>query len=515
MSLVLAPIFANGMVLQRELPVRVWGTAEPGATVNVRIQEQDASAVADERGNWSCTLAPLQVSDAQTLEVCAGSKCVTLEDVAVGEVFVAAGQSNMEFWMRYDQDVEEFRPTCDNPRIRFYDQPKCSYPGQMEDFDYSKVGIWRKATPEDLDYFSAVGYYFARGLEMVLDVPVGIVGCNYGGTKSSSWMTPEHARAVQPEQVAAFNEQLQGLSYEELLANGRLNKMHNDKGYATWPAWNEFFLPQTRTEKEGAAFMAAAMEGAEEDANLKPGILTPTKDAPGALFTYMVLPLAGFSTRGVLWYQGESDDENAGARARYAEALRTIIADWREAWQRDDLPFMVVQLPGFGTWAGMGMPAHDWPTIRAGQEQVVDEDEHVWLCSISDLGNKYDIHPKEKKPVGERLSLLVLRHLLGMGVPADAPRCVGAERKGPWVILHFEHAEGGLVIAGAEVNALELLSDGTPVAFQAGARGDRLVLAPSEPVAGPLEVRFAQNNWYRVNLYNAAQIPAVPFCVTC
>lgn len=515
MSLALAPIFADGMVLQRELPVRIWGVAERDAAVDVCVQGQSASAVADEQGRWSCTLTPLHASDAQTLEVRSGDERVALENVAVGEVFVAAGQSNMEFWMRYDQDADEFRPTCANPRIRFYDQPKCSYPGQTEDFDYSKVGIWRTATPEDLEYFSAVGYYFARGLEMVLDVPVGIVGCNYGGTKSSSWMAPEHARVVQPEQVAAFEEQLQGLPYEELLANGRLNKTVNDKGYATWPAWNEFFLPQVRMEEEGAAFMASLMEGADDDAGLKPGMLTPTKDAPGALFTYMVLPIAGFATRGVLWYQGESDDENAGAQARHAEALRTVIADWRAAWQRDDLPFMVVQLPGFGKWAGMGMDAQDWPTIRAGQEQVADEDERVWLCSIGDLGNKYDIHPKEKKPVGERLSLLVLRHLLGVDVPADAPRCVGAERKGPWVILHFEHVAGGLVIAGAECNALELLSDGTPVPFQAGARGDRLVLAPNEPIEGPIEVRFAQDNWYRMNLYNGAMIPAVPFCVTC
>ena len=515
MSLALAPIFADGMVLQRELPARVWGEAEPGATVEVRIQGQNASAVADAQGSWSCTLAPLHASEGQTLEVRAGSEHVALEDVAVGEVFVAAGQSNMEFWMRYDQDADEFRPTCDNSRIRFYDQPKCSYPGQTEDFDYSKVGVWRKATPEDLDYFSAVGYYFARGLEMVLDVPVGIVGCNYGGTKSSAWMTPEHARAVQPEQAAAFDTQLQGLPYEELLANGRLNEEKNNKGYATWPAWNEYFLSQARTEDEGAAFMASLMDAADDGAGLKPGILTPTKDAPGALFTYMVLPLAGFATRGVLWYQGESDDEDAGAQARHAEALRTIIADWREAWQRDDLPFMVVQLPGLGRWDAMSLPARDWPTIRAAQERVADEDELVWLCSISDLGDKHDIHPKEKKPVGERLSLLALRHLLGVDIPADAPRCVRAERKGPWVILHFEHAEGGLVIAGAEVNALELLSDGVPVPFQAGARGDRLVLAPNDPVRGPLEVRFAQNNWYRVNLYNGAQIPAVPFCVTC
>ncbi|MBR3317904.1 MAG: hypothetical protein IKG21_08845 [Atopobiaceae bacterium] len=517
MSVVLAPIFTSGMILQRELPVRVWGTANPGARVEVCVQGQSASCVANKNGAWSCTLAPLHASDAETLEVRTGDDRVALSDVAVGEVFVAAGQSNMEFWMRYDQDMEEFRPTCNNARIRFYDQPKCSYPHQTDDFDYSKVGVWRKATSEDLEYFSAVGYYFARGLEMVLDVPVGIVGCNYGGTKSSAWMKPEHARAVQPEQVAAFEAQLQGLPYEELLANGRLNVMANNKGLAEWSAWNEFFLPQVRTEEEGQVFMAAATGDAAAviDAQIKPGMLTPTKHAPGALFTYMVLPIAGFSTRGVLWYQGESDDEDDGAQARYAEALRTIIADWREAWQCDDLPFLVVQLPGLGRWEGMSMDARDWPTIRAGQQKVADEDERVWLCSIGDMGNKRDIHPKEKKPVGERLSLLAMRHLLGMPVPADAPRCVGVERKGPWIILQFDHAEGGLVLAGAEVNALEVLRDGVSVPFHAGIRGDRLVLAPEEATAEPLEVRFAQNNWYRINLYNGVEIPVLPFSVSC
>ena len=465
MRLSLAHIFASGMVLQRDLPVHVWGTAGPDAHVDVRIQGQSVSTEADVHGRWRCTLAPLCVSDAETLEVISGDEHISLSDVAVGEVFVAGGQSNMEFWMRYDQDAEEYRPTCNNPRIRFFDQPKCSYPGQTNDFDYSKVGIWRKATPEDLDYFSAVGYYMARGLEMVLDVPVGIVGCNYGGTTSSAWMTPEHARAVQPEQAAAFDAKLQGLPYEELLAHGRVNTAKNDKGYATWPAWNEFFLPKTPTKDEIEAFVAAeaertsgpadvggleignAQNATSDGTQVHPGMMTPTKEAPGALFTHMVLPVAGFAVRGVLWYQGESDDEFDGTQWRYAEALRTVIADWRDTWQRPDLPFLVVQLPGFGSW--MGMEPNDYVTIRACQQQVTDDDEHAWICSIGDMGDRHDIHPKEKKPVGERLSLLAMRHLLGMPVPADAPRCVGAERKGSFVILQFDNTAGGMMLEGA------------------------------------------------------------------
>ena len=531
MGLSLAPIFASGMVLQRELLACVWGTAEPGANIDVRIQGRSATCVADDQGVWNCELAPLATSDDETLEVASAGESLTLTDVAVGEVFVAGGQSNMEFWMRYGKEVEDYRPTCANPRIRFYDQPKCSYPGQMEDFDYSKVGIWRKATPEDLDYFSAVGYYCERGLEMVLDVPVGIVGCNYGGTTSAAWMTPEHARAVQPELAAAFDAKLQGLPYEELLAHGRVNVAKNDKGYATWPAWNEFFLPRTPTMDEIEAFMAAEAQKAsgpadiggleiggrqdskDESLDVHPGMMTPTKEAPGALFTFMVLPIAGFATRGVLWYQGESDDEIDGAQWRHEQALRTVIADWRDAWQRPDLPFLVVQIPGFGDW--MGMEPNDYVTIRACQQRVADEDEHVWLCSASDMGDKHDIHPKEKKPIGERLALLAMNHLLGMPVPADAPRCVDAERKGSFVILHFENTAGGMVIAGAECNALEVLRNGVRVPFRAAARGDELVVMLEGTQSGPIEVRFAQTNWFRTNLYNGAEIPALPFAIVC
>ena len=163
----------------------------------------------------------------------------------------------------------------------------------------------------------------------------------------------------------------------------------------------------------------------------------------------------------------------------------------------------------------MGMGPNDYPTIRARQQKVADTDEHVWLCSATDMGDKHDIHPKEKKPIGERLALLAMNHLLGMPIPADAPRCVGAERKGSFVVLHFEHAAGGMVIAGAECNALEVLRDGEPVPFRAGARGDELVIMLEGADSGPVEVRFAQTNWFRANLYNGAEIPVLPFVVSC
>lgn len=532
MALKLNRIFANGMILQREKPVHVWGAAAPGQTVELEVQGQTASTVTDAEGAWCCALPPLRASEAETLVVRAGDEAVTLSDVAVGEVFIAGGQSNMEFWMRYDREVESVRPTCANARIRFYDVPKCSYPGQMSDFDYSQAGVWRKATPEDLDRFSAVGYYCARVLEAELGVPVAIVGCNYGGTVSSAWMRADSAAEVDPEQVAAFEAKLAGHAYDELLAAGKLNPGKNDKGYATWPAWNEFFLPKTPTMEEIGAFMAEEaakasgpadvggleITGAGSDANdgddqLDPALLTPTKEVPGTLFTYMVLPIAGFAARGVLWYQGESDDEFDGAQWRHAGALRAIMADWREAWGDPELPFFVVQLPGFGDWMGLG--PNDYVTIRACQQQVTEEDEYAWLCSIGDVGDEHDIHPKVKQPVGERLALLALRHAYGRDVLADAPRAIEATREDSRIEVSFEHAGEGLVVEGDAINALDVLVDGEAVSFSAHAEDNRLVIELEEPVADDVCIRFAQANWFCINLYNSAHIPALPFELSC
>ena len=528
MALTLARIFADGMVLQRDKALELWGTAVPGEVVRVAIQGQEATSAADYAGQWRCELAPLHSSEQETLDVVSGTERLSLTRVAVGEVFVAAGQSNMEYWMRYDRELEEARASCANERIRFYDAPKCSYPGQLEDFDYSEAGVWRTASPEELDRFSAVAYYCARVLEERLDVPIGIVGCNYGGTISSAWMRADHARALEPEQAAAFDAQLGDLSYAELLAQGRLNPK-NDKGYATWPAWNEFFLPRTPNEAEIAEFMRAEAAkasgpadvggldvGASADgasAGVRPELLTPTKEAPGALYTHMVLPIAGFAARGVLWYQGESDDEIPAARPRYATALRAIIADWRAAWHDPELAFLVVQLPGFGSW--MGLPAGDYGAIRACQQEVADDTEGVWLCSIGDMGDDHDIHPKVKRPVGERLALLALCHLYGHGLLADAPRVTEAQRVGARVTIRFCHAGDGLTIEGAEVDDLRLHCGDRALPFAAHAEGDCLVLDLQREPSSELSVSYGQSNAHCLNLYNSAHIPALPFVMCC
>lgn len=176
-----ASVFQHGMLLQRSIPVAIWGQADPNTIVMASIQKRTASTSVGKDGYWQLELPPRQASENETLLLTSGDEQLVFTDVAVGEVWLAGGQSNMEFHMRYEKHLQQELPSCENNRLRFYDVPKVSFEGQMAAFDYSQVGKWRKASSIDLEWFSAVGYYFQKELAQVLDVPVGIVGCNWGG----------------------------------------------------------------------------------------------------------------------------------------------------------------------------------------------------------------------------------------------------------------------------------------------------------------------------------------------
>ncbi len=504
-----ADIFTSGMMLQREKPIRIRGTAERGEQICVTIQGKHKKTITDDQGNWNIELDALQVSGQETLTIQGADEVLVFEDVAVGDIYIAAGQSNMEFWMRYEPHFKEALKECDNSLIRFYDVPKVAYVGQEDDFDYSRMGIWRKATEEDLEFFSAVGYYFARELENELSVPIGIIGCNWGGTRSSAWMTKEHAEIVEPEQVEAFQKALGEQSYEAFCKKAGKNPA-NDSGKSSWDAFTEFILPGTPSQEEIDAFYGIEAEEkvSEEQEEAQP------QAAPGCLFQNMVLRIAPFSVRGVLWYQGESDDEEAGAAFRYKEALGTIMGDWRRAFLDEKLPFFIVQLPGFRSW--LGVENRNYSIIRQKQQEAADADEHAYLCSISDAGEEFDIHPKNKKIVGIRLALLALKYLYDKDVEADPPRLRNAGRTGREIYLTFENAGAGLTVTGEKIDALHILADGREIAYTWEISGEVIRIEIEEEFKeSAIDIRFAKEAWYKVNLYNDACLPAIPFEVIC
>ncbi len=519
----LTNLFQDDMIIQRGKPISVSGSAEPGALVCVEIQGRSAESAADGKGQWCVTLPPLDASDSETLNVTSGNECLILHNVAVGEIWIAGGQSNMEFWMRYEEHRKEEGQICPNPRLRFYDVPKVCYEGQLTEFDYSRMGIWRMATDEDLDYFSATAYYFQKELAAALDIPVGIIGCNWGGTISAAWMNPETVERVGQPWIDWFR---QVEAYQDMKAYlaAQHGKPVNDHGNPFGDLFLETVLPRTLSEEEAREFLFHLPDDTAEIFDDYMNHSQP-QSIPGSLYEYMVKTVAPFPVRGVLWYQGEGDDE-FGIPEHYQAMLTALIGDWRELWNDETMPFLIVQIPGCLKWL-LDPPGNNLMEIRRCQERVCDTVPDTWLCSGSDAGAETDAHPKDKTGLGHYLTLLARSHIYGEAILGDAPRAVDIktdfrtdpdkEKKIRQLIIPFVNTGDGLSIKGDHLNALSISAEGKNCPFEASVEGDRLILTINEPEEMSLDspvtltVSFAQTSWYDVNLYNSAGIPAIPF----
>ena len=505
-----AKIFQNGMMLQREKEICIWGQSEPGVTVNVEIQGQAESAVTNQVGEWTVMIPPLKASEDEVLHISTETEELQYIDVAVGEVWVAGGQSNMEFWMRYEKHKEEAMKEMPKLRLRFYDVPEIAYDGQIEEFDYTSQAVWRKATSEDLEYFSAVGYYFQKSIAEAQNVPVAIIGCNWGGTVSSAWMNPETVKRVGPVWMEDYERQIAKLDMDEYWKKQHHNPMNN-RGNMFADEFTEFVLPKTRSAEEVQAFFAQAENSETLQEYLS--VMMP-QSIPGSLYEHMAKTIAPYGIRGFLWYQGESDDDTPGMNVYYKNMLSGLISDWRTLWKDDTLPFMIVQLPGFGTWIDNDR-RNEYPIIRQCQQETADTVENVHLCSISDAGEQLDIHPKNKKVVGERLALLARKYAYGEDILSDAPRMESVTREKNVVTITWTNAGEEIKVKGDMIECLHVFAGEEEKAYTFATEGNKLILNVEQAEEELLKVKFAKTSWYLVNVYNSAGIPAIPFEAEC
>lgn len=502
--------FGDGMVLQRNLPLTVWGYAEPGSEVCVSVQQKTAKTTTGPNGQWKCTLDPLTTSVSEKLTVSSKEGETVYSDVMVGEVWLAGGQSNMEFFMRYDADYEAVVKLCRDPLFRFYDVPEASLPEQLEMRDYSRFGFWRKAAPEDLEYFSAVAYYFGASLRESLQVPVGIIGCNWGGTRSSCWMSRETLEKCGPAWIKDYED---GLKQIPDLAAAR-------KAYYSNPAL-DMSNPFSRAIPDRLMYGVSLEEMMDAFREMSFGgtvfSIGPWSEwRPNGLYEEMLSKVIPYQIAGVIWYQGESDGESHPEI--YADMMCGLIEDWRRDWGRK-LPFITTQLAPLGDTDNEMILAQcaEFPEIRRQQAETAKRMDDVYLVSTSDVGHPYDIHPKQKRPVGKRLALQALAKVYGLPLNADAPEPSDITRTGNELTLHFQNAEGGLLLYGDRVNALVLKdSDGailSPDTWTASVSGSNVQIRLADEARNATKIEFASTPWYQVNLYNMTGIPAMPFAI--
>lgn len=444
-ALTLATPFTDHLVLQQGRSVRVWGRASPGADIEVSLlagqgatEQVLAGAVgrSDAAGRWETVLEPQEAARGLRLWVSDGEMSVLCEDVAVGEVWVAGGQSNMEYLLGFDAEYEALSALAPDPDVRFLDVAKTCYPGQLEEHDYSAFSHWRTATYEDLPWFSAVPYFLATGLSRRLGVPVGVIGCTWGGTPGTTWCPAQSLRGTGAQVWLTEYEQAAARTtpHAHLAAARRSRMIDLSRPFAD-PRFVRMMYP-------GYSRLAQRLI-TPTFRYLTPLPLGPAHPGrPGGLFETMVSQVAGYTARGLLWYQGESDWPHPQA---YADVMGAVVSSWRQAWG-EDLPFLAVELAPLQEWLGTSGDA--FPLIRAAQAQVADTVPGVWLATNGDGGMRWDIHPKRKRPVAERLTLLALRHVYDQDVDADAPVARRAVRRGRQVVIEVDHGQGLVVDAG-------------------------------------------------------------------
>jgi sialate O-acetylesterase len=473
-DIILPKIIGDNMVLQRGVPVPLWGSAGSDENITVSFAGQQKSTQVDASGHWQVILDPLTASSTPEVMTIAESgpaanissagkpvpivekSSVHVVNILVGEVWLCGGQSNMEYAVdravagapaatKSDPALAAEIKSDTYPLIRLFRvQKKLAPPDVVSDG-------WTECSGDNLAFFSAVGFFFARDLSHALNVPVGVIQSAWGGSRIEPW-TPADA-------------------------------------YAPLPAFHS-----------NTSVSPVVIDGA----------------LPGNYFKAMVRPLAPFALRGVLWYQGESNIIATNDGVRYADKMQALVDGWRAAWHDPALPFYSVQLaPYYYTKRKDHLPhgPDELPKLWEAQYLALAL-PHTGLVPSLDLDSHFsNIHPNGKRIIGQRLTDLALTDTYGQpGLVFDGPAFVQMEISGHTAVLHFTNLAGGLASRDQQpLTEFEIAgTDGNFVPATAVIQGDTVVVSNPQ-VPQPAAVRFGWRETAQPNLINKAGLPAYPF----
>lgn len=492
----LPALFGDGMVLQRDSRLPIWGWAEPGEEVTVVFEQpaaangapvrQEKTTKADDSGAWSVGLEAVRPGPAGTLMIKA-QNTLTFHDVLVGEVWICSGQSNMQWPVQAAQDPDLEAAAAHFPELRFFKVPRTTAAAPQRDVN----AHWEACGPESVKEMSAVAYYFGRQLHNSLNIPIGLIHTSWGGTRAEAWTSPEKVAAVAEFQpiVASWNKQ--SAAYDP------------EKAKAEYEAAMKAWEASARSERRPRARPQLAGNPRE------------SQHHPSTLYNAMIAPLVPYAVRGAIWYQGES---NASRAEQYRAIMPALIASWQEVWKQPDFAFYQVQLANFRPVEEQPGES-DWAELREAQYDTTSSLPQAGAVCITDLGAANDIHPRDKQNVAKRLARMALHDLYGFK---------NIVRQGP-VFTSFE-AQGGKAVLTFETFGSRLASwYGEPLRGFAIAGPDRKwvwgeakivtdengptnrVEVSSPEIAEPVAVRYNWANNPQGNLYNSDLLPAYPF----
>ncbi|MGB9623866.1 MAG: sialate O-acetylesterase [Phycisphaerae bacterium] len=478
-------VIGSHMVLQRDMPVPIWGWAEPGEAVTVRIDDHEASVKAGADGKWQVRLPAMAAGGPHTMTV-AGRNRIELKDVLVGEVWICSGQSNMDMGIKSVRDADREIASAQYPRIRLLWVPYRTSPDPLDDADVS----WLPCSPENVATrgffnggFSAVAYFFGRDLHKELNVPIGLIHVAWGGTKIEPW-TPRAGF----EQVPAVRDFVKVIDE----ATPNFNKAVR-RAVAEYEAW----LPKARAAMEANKPVPAPPAW--------PKHLLEDNGQPSSIYNGMIHALVPFAIRGAIWYQGESNNPDG---MLYFEKMKALVGGWRRVWNEGEFPFYYVQIaPLDAVYENDRLP-------RLWEAQLAALTiPNTGMVVTTDIGDLKDIHPKNKQDVGKRLALWALARTYGRdNLVYSGPLYKSMAVEGDRIRIRFDHVGGGLASRdGKPLNWFEIAGDDRKfVKAEATIDGDSVIVG-SPKISAPAAVRFGWNRAAEPNLMNKEGLPASPF----
>ena len=466
-GLALSPLYTDGMVIQRNKPIVFRGKANAGETVKVNFNGHMLSAMTNDAGKWKITFPAEEAGGPYKAQISTKKEKLTIKDIYVGEVWLCSGQSNMELPVNAVQSRTQDLNEADSQTHLHLFNMSAIYPttavawstnacDSVNRHQYLHIGPWRNCSRESLDGFSAVAYHFGKKLADSLQVPVGIICNAVGGTTTESWIDRHTLEQRMPAILRDW--------------------YHGDFG------------------------MKWARERALQNISVSKNPLQRHPYAPAYMFETGMLPLKGYSIKGIVWYQGESNAHNMELHERLFPMLQK---SWRNFFHDPELPFYFVQL------SSLNRPS--WPRFRDSQRRMASRLRNTWMAVTTDVGDSLDVHYTNKKPVGERLGLQALHHSYDYNIESDGPICHSVSAKDNGLELQFIHAKS-LSAKGSRLIGFEVAgADGIYYPAEAQITSSNTILVRSSSVTRPLYVRYGWQPFTRANLVNEVGLPCSTF----
>lgn len=486
--------FNDHMVLQYNAIVPVWGTADPGEKVTVKLGKQSVSTVAASDGKWMLKLSKLAAGGPFTMSI-SGKNSITINDVYAGEVWLCSGQSNMDFtvaredryWCGVFNEKEEVA-NANYPLIRVFDADFTPAATPQQDV----VGKWEIVSPQTVGHISAAAYFFARDLQKKMHIPIGLITTAYGASTAEAWIREE--ALVKDEKLKPLVE-----SFKTKLTRYALDTAAQNAYKIAFEKWK----------------VAAAKAKAEGKDELRgPKNTDPVRDQHNAtvLWNGMLKPLVPYAIRGALWYQGESNSPTASI---YRQIMETLITDWRNQWGQGSFPFIYVQLANIGkTYDSLPAKGGSEAIKREAQLQNLSIPNTAMVVAIdnADPNDMNNVHPKNKQEIGRRLALAAEAIAYGdKKIVYSGPVYDKMETNGNNIILHFKHTGSGLVAKDGYLKGFAIAGADKKFVWATAKFDGNTVVVSSPEVAQPVAVRYGWGNNPPTSLYNKENLPASPF----